>query len=319
MKEFSKQASYPVAVRSEWDVVDSSKLQDYLGCPRYYLYRHVLGLDKDTPNLDLVFGSAWHAALEYLLQHDYSLDSVREAYETRFLPLYREAYTEEDDGLNSPKNAQRAEEALVEYSGRYCDDLKKYEVVCTEAIGEVPVSNDFSITYRMDAILRDFETGAIFPLEHKTSKNLNQLWLTQWDLSIQIGTYDHAMLMNVGVDNVSSVVINGAFFKKVKDDSKVEKHQFERLHCVRNNGVRLVWLNTVLDLLDKISRDYEKLSESKESDSVLRCFPLNPKNCTSYARKCLFHDFCKCFPNPLQKMPTLLSEFVVRFWNPKNE
>lgn len=309
-------ASYPVPIADAWDTHDSSKFQDYLGCPRYYFLRHVLGLDSPMPNLDLVFGSAWHAAMEHLLQKGYDPETISEAYETRFLPIYREVFSEEWDSLNSPKNPLRAREALLAYTGRYLDDLERYEVLYTEVTGEVEVLSNLSLVYKLDALLRNRETEKILALEHKTSKNLNDLWLLQWFLSIQLGTYDHALLWKMGAENTEGLIVNGAFFKRVKDDSKAEKHQFERVAVVRTNEQRLVWFSTVRSIFERLLRDFEGLASAKESDSVLSCFPLNPKNCSSYARKCQYHDFCLFYPNPIQRLGVLTNDFVVRFWNP---
>ncbi len=47
-------------------IVDSSKLQDYMMCPRYYFYRYVLGWVPEEPNHDLIFGEAWHVSIAHL-------------------------------------------------------------------------------------------------------------------------------------------------------------------------------------------------------------------------------------------------------------
>ena len=40
-----------------WSIIDSSKMDDYDRCPRYFFYRHVLGWQLDIPAHDLVFNA----------------------------------------------------------------------------------------------------------------------------------------------------------------------------------------------------------------------------------------------------------------------
>jgi hypothetical protein len=81
-----------------WTRIDSSKLQDYLMCPRYYFYSHILGWKGEEPNHDLVFGQAWHAAMQYLAIHGYSDEDVTEAFD-KFLDVYRPYFSVETDEL----------------------------------------------------------------------------------------------------------------------------------------------------------------------------------------------------------------------------
>ena len=72
-----------------WEIIDSSKLDDYLRCPRLYFYSHILGWRMDAPAHDLYFGECWHMAREYQLIHGY--DKIEEAYDV-FLTHYRKEY-----------------------------------------------------------------------------------------------------------------------------------------------------------------------------------------------------------------------------------
>ena len=76
----------------EWDILDSSKIQSYMRCPRKYFFNHILGwsleeeeqgaLEISSSGLlaapkseirkseHLVFGTAWHHSMEHLLREN---------------------------------------------------------------------------------------------------------------------------------------------------------------------------------------------------------------------------------------------------------
>ncbi|MBU2249242.1 MAG: PD-(D/E)XK nuclease family protein, partial [Gammaproteobacteria bacterium] len=95
--------------------IDSSKLKDFKRCPRYFFYRHVLGWQSQTPNNHLVFGSAWHEAMEYLLLNGYGDNSVIEAFD-KFLAYYRQSFPPETDEMFKAKTPDNAFWTLAQYA-----------------------------------------------------------------------------------------------------------------------------------------------------------------------------------------------------------
>jgi CRISPR/Cas system-associated exonuclease Cas4 (RecB family) len=55
-----------------WQVLDATKLQTYMRCPRKFFFNYVLGWKSEIPSNHLVFGSAWHMAMEVLLDKGYN-------------------------------------------------------------------------------------------------------------------------------------------------------------------------------------------------------------------------------------------------------
>jgi len=80
-----------------------------MDCARQYFFEYVLGWRSTAPNNHLVFGSAWHAAIEHILQKGYG--AVDEAVFI-FMNTYREELPPDTDELYSPKTPSRADEAL---------------------------------------------------------------------------------------------------------------------------------------------------------------------------------------------------------------
>ena len=90
-----------------WKITDPTKLNCFLSCPRMYFFEYILGWRPETPNNHLVFGTAWHAAQEYLLLHDYSVQSVMDAYNV-MVREYRKVLGPETDEMFEPKTMENA-------------------------------------------------------------------------------------------------------------------------------------------------------------------------------------------------------------------
>ena len=84
---------------SSWNIIDSTKLNAFLECPRSYFYEYILGWRSEAPNLHLEFGKAWHLAMEHLILHGYDETSIKDAY-LKFHEHYRSHFPELLDALS---------------------------------------------------------------------------------------------------------------------------------------------------------------------------------------------------------------------------
>ena len=224
-----------------WAIYDSSKVQEFMSCPRKYFYRYILGWEIDSPNIHLVFGEAWHRAMESILQGGGSVESIDKGY-NRFLEYYRRYFSEIEDGGNFPKVPGSIVPALVQYVAQYKHITDK--VLYTEISGTAPISESRSIHFRLDSILRS-DTEGIYSLEHKTGSALRQTWLDQWLLKMQVGTYTHVLYCMYDRKEVYGVKINGAIFRK-KDT------EFVRVPVRKDNNMMNVWLWNVNHYIELI-------------------------------------------------------------------
>jgi hypothetical protein len=304
--------TYPIPHNPAWDVLDTSKLLDYIGCPRRYFYRHMLGWISDKPNNHLVFGEAWHRALEVLLQRGYEAEAVTDAFEV-FMQCYRPEFPEDTDEQFHPKTPAVALQALLEYCTRYNRDAQDFQLLNTEVSGCAPLSQDLSIYFRLDAICRSNSNGKYFVLEHKTAGN-PYMWAERWLLSLQVGTYTHVLYCLFKPEEVFGVVMNGTFFQK----RRTNPIDFLRFECPRTEEQMRVWLFSVLSQANRIQYDLDLLRQCSEDDAILGAFPLNPENCTSYGKLCPYHDYCVAWPNPLRRCHEPQPGFKVEFWDPRN-
>lgn len=290
---------------------DSSKLNDFLTCPRYYFYRHVLGWESEAPNNHLVFGTAWHLAMEHLLLHGYSAESVLAAHDL-FEKEYRMHFSPETDDMFGGKTPLNAFIALGKYTEEYKRDFEEAKPLYTEIAGSVAVDAQRSLYFRQDSIMRREDNHHIFSREHKTGSRL-WMWDDQWPLSIQVGTYSHVLYCLYPHDMVDGVEMNGVFFMKRKKDP-IELHRFL---VQKTKDQMQTWLDTVRFYLWEIEREFDLLCNiCREDDPVLRAFSMNPTNCLKWGRICEYHDYCLAWPNPLRRAHEPPIGFKRDWWDP---
>jgi len=308
-----------------WDIKDSSKLDDYLRCHRYYFYRYILGWTLDMPAHDLHFGESYHKAREHQLRHGY--EDVSGAMEA-FLTCYRKYFDQETDSLYTPKTPTAVLNALIKFADERRDDLILNKVIeldgekMLEISGKVPVDDKRFLHYRMDSIMERIEDGRIFSWDHKTTSEkyiIGRQWTDQFFLSIQNGTYTHCLYCMFPVDQVLGVEFCGSGFAYLQRGSSARPAGYHvtlrRVPAYKTPEQMNAWLWTVNNLLDEIERDMDRLFHSSDGDEVLMAFPMNPTSCTDY-RGCPYHDYCICWPNPLQLSYEPPLGFREDFWDP---
>lgn len=300
----------PLPYSATQHIIDGSKLTRFLECPRSFFYEYLLGWRSETPNNHLVFGQAFHDALEHILLNGLTLTVADEAYE-KFLETYRKTFSPAQDELFAPKTPERARRALQLYVGRWTQDPNEFEVLHTEIAGRISVDDERHLYFRMDSIIKYLNDETIGSLEHKTGSQLSTNWREQWDMCMQAGIYTHVLKSNY--ENVHGVTFNGIFFKKVKDPSK--QFDFARIPVCRTNNQMLTWWQNTLYWLDRLEDEYKLLERSTDSQEVLTAFPLNVTACSKYFG-CRFREFCNSWTNPLQRCAQPPLGFVAEFWDP---
>ena len=297
---------------------DNSKIKCFKQCPRMYFYEHVLGWRSQMPNNHLVFGSAWHEAMEHLLLQGYGEKSILEAYD-KFLTYYRTYLGPETDDLFKGKTPDTAFRALAQYAGYgpYQRDFEKFETLFTEIAGSVAIDEKHSLFFRMDGVLRNQKTGQIRAREHKTGTS-SWLWDEQWLLDGQPSTYSHVLNCLYPSEEIDCVEMNAVFFPNVKKKPDSEKimHRFE---IKRTMQQMQSWMNNTRYYLWELDREYALLEDAKESDEILSAFPIRDTSCLNYFRLCSYHDFCCAWRNPLQYAFEPPIGFKEEFWDPTEQ
>ena len=301
-----------------WNIFDSSKIQTMMECPRKYFYEYILGWRTDSPKHDLEFGTALHLAMEQLMTGGYSSQSQELAY-TAFLKEYRKSYGPECDllpehGVKNPSNVLRM---LGEYCLQYQGDA--FKPLYTEIAGTVPI-NDLGdcLHFRIDSIVKDSDGVAVW--DHKSCSELSRVWMDQWNLSFQVGTYTHVLYCLYPQDEVYGCRINALCFgrkprKDAKSAPKEKPFSFMRLPVRRTPEAMNVWLWLANHWLSAIKEEMQALLASDPEDHVMRAFPLNTTACTKYWG-CQFMPFCSAWANPLAHCADIPVGFKQEWWNP---
>lgn len=293
--------------RDTFDVLDSSKIQTFQDCPRKFFFRHILGWRSTEPNIHLVFGSAWHEAMEHLLLNGYSTKDVQQAY-NRFMDVYNEEYPEEWLAPDHrAKNPGRALEALVNYTEEWKTDHRDFDVLYTEIAGTAPISEEDLIHFKIDTIIENRE--GVWTLEHKTTGRNSQSWRNKWELITQIGTYIHALYCLFPEEKVQGATINGTVIRSKDED-------FLRIPVRKKQKEMEFWLWETRNYIQQIKLNMEWLAECSPSDQIMAAFPRNPQSCTKYSG-CPFVEYCshKCNPLKYQEQPP--QGMKREFWDPR--
>jgi len=317
--------TFPLVEHPTWLIRDSSKLDDYLACPRKYFFAHILGWRLNLPAHDLWFGQCWHVAREHQLIYGY--EDVSGAYDA-FINEYRKEFPPETDPIYTPKDPTGALNALMKFAEERSIDLVENEVVIldgkkmTEISGTVPVSDSQFLYYRMDSIIRRKEDKMIFSWDHKTTsgKYINgRQWGEQFYLSVQNGTYTHCLYCLFPIEQVLGIEFCGTGFEFLKRGSANRPAGYHatlrRIPAYKTPEQMNSWLWNVLDILNDIRHDMDRLYDCSDNDTVMSAFHMNPKSCTDY-RGCPYHDFCLAWQNPLQQYYEPPLGFREEFWDP---
>lgn len=292
-----------------WDVDDSTKIQCYMTCPRMFFYEYVLGWRPSNSGHDLVFGEAWHRAMECILTVGYTEQGV-EAGMVRFMDYYREFYSPDTDDIYYPKSPGMARQMLLDYVRKYASDYIDYELLFTEVAGTVPIKENKVLHFRLDALLKVIRKNKFAVMEHKTTKMTGRMWEDQWLLSIQLGTYSHVLFALFAPEEVDGCIVNGTIFQKTKPG-------FIRLPIRKSMGQMNTWFDTVLYWMEMKDHDFSLLRQASPDDDLLFAFRQNPTNCTKY-RGCPYLEFCVSWPNPLRRCDELPIGFHVERWDPRD-
>lgn len=302
-----------------WSIKDSSKLSDWLDCPRMYFFKHMLGWQVDRPNHDTYFGECWHRAREHQLLHGY--EDVEGAY-LAFINHYRKEFPPETDDLYRPKDPIAVGMALQKFAEERPNDLVDNEALFTEISGTVPVDEKGRVLhYRMDSILKRYD-DKIFSWDHKSAseKSMNyRYWAEDFFLSIQTGTYTHCLYCMYPIEQVIGIEYCGTSFAYLTKNSRVRPAGyhigFKRIPAWKTPDQMNVWLWSVIQYLDDIERETDRLFHCSENDQVMQAFPMNPRSCSKYYG-CPFHYYCISWSNPLRAAEEPPLGFKIEFWDP---
>jgi hypothetical protein len=289
---------------------DNSTLDSMRVCPRRFYYSKIRKWKQDRESVHLVFGSAWHASMDYLWQHpSASLEKVFE----EFTKIWDASDFAETDLFDTfPKTPARAKDMLKAYIDRYRSWLENnIEVVAIEKSFIVPLSESHQNLFYIGKWDKLYKEGRFYHIsDHKTTSSFSTSWLNSWSPNGQVDGYLYAGHMEYG-DLFKSVMIDGALVQKTSID-------FRRVPVERQIDMLDQWKWEVLDLIEQIQY-YEDMLRAIRADNkdgaFLQAFPKCTTSCTSYYGSCPYLDLCKYVPNPeTYKGDDLPNGFIKDTW-----
>lgn len=296
----------PVPYHETFDVLDSSKIQCFMDCPRKFFFRYVLGWQPVAPNIHFVFGGAWHEAMRHLLQNGYNEVEVLKAY-MKFQSYWKKKFPhnwlEEE---HYAKNLENAEKALKQYAKEWKHFDRNEETLYTEVAGNVPIDKETLLFVKLDSIIRT-EDGSIISREHKTTGRKTTAWLEKWPSKIQVGTYTH-FLNVLFPDDANGLEINGAIVRK-------KSNEFLRIPVRLQQDQMSQWLWEVKHWVKQIKWNFEELARCSPEDEVLMAFPRNSESCCKFG--CDHPEMCNLMNNPLRRMEEAPNGYEVDWWDPR--
>lgn len=296
------------------DVIDASKLQRFMDCPRGFFIEHVLGLQKEQRNIHFVAGSAIHEAMEIFMKASgkigYTDQVVSLAYDA-FLKVYREAYPNPlDDDANVPKDPANIAALLNTYAQMWRHD--RFKTLFTEVSFAVPIAPDRIMHGKMDSVYE--ENGLIWSMEHKTTGYKSEAWMNKWSSMPQVGLYTHAL--HSFFENVAGVKINGMILRRPTKQGP--SNEVLRIPITPTKQLMRYWLWELNHWYDQLDWNMRMLEKAREDHDILVAFPRNPMSCCKAWGGCSHPGICNANVNPLhlanQEPPP---GYKREYWDPR--
>lgn len=279
-------------------------INTYQSCPRKWYLRYPCGVLPKKVGKALIFGKAWHNALEIA----YRGGSFEEAHTKLLAELHtsREEYARSDDAESDLRRADVLLRAWWDTLGtRLHTD---YQILHVEEQMEPKVMDRFSMTIRLDAVIRRKEDGLIFIAEHKSTASSIQNMIDSVDRQDQATAYSWGLLsckpeyrMNFG-----GVLLDVAFLSMRNGMPASTGASVQTAVIYRNDAqlgaFELAMYGLFMEVGQKI-RAVQELSQNPIARDVLaaQLFPRNGYACSLFG--CDYEDVCRGRTTPQQDLP----------------
>ena len=270
---------------------DNTRISGYKTCPRFYQLRHQKHWRSSGTAMPLIFGQAWHSAMDAVWQHakQYDQDTLLQVAMLNFYSAWEEngmsadldIETLEKLGARTPMIAM---EMLKNYIELRWNQLQSAELISCEQPFAVPIPGMEDVWYvgRLDKVIS--MNGQTIVLEHKTTTEykidggFRQTYVESWDTDSQVKGYEFGGSLYFNIDQVW--VDAALVHKKVHD-------KFRFIPVCHQQPILLEWLEDARKWITRINEDI--------SDGY---FAKNENSCTGKYGPCTFINICRTQPNP---------------------
>jgi hypothetical protein len=312
---------------------DNTRISSYKSCPRAFYYAHERDWRKEGTATALIFGGAWHNAMDVLweqmgngtlLSDSNVVDLAYEAFVAKWLKEGLPAPDQmgpDEIAYYSPRTPMVAKEMLYGYleARREFFADPTFKLISIEQPFAVPLDPEDTTLWYVGRLDKVFELkGNIHVGEHKTSTAyrvngpFRNDFLDSWSPNSQVDGYLYALRSLYG-KKAKSVWIDAALVHK-------KVHNGFRFIPVDRQYAQLdAWLWSAHCWIDQIEGNKEvlRLNRDREPNRYLDAFPQNTGACGNYGG-CSYRDLCKTLPNPeKEKVPPL--GYKEEHWSPFDE
>lgn len=256
----------------------------FLTCPREARLAEILAPLR--PSLALSTGFAWHLALEifyasWLAGKNY-LECGKAAFDALEPLAGAEGYGEMYELLCR---------MLTAYLREYESDFKHWKILAVEET--LGVTEPMQYTARLDLVIIDTRTNAIWPVEHKSAKALNASIIEGYQLALQIMGQAYLFEKCVDTSGLGGVYsgVNVSITTKhapSKRNPELQTIQFARLPVLPSPEH--------LRAFEKSIVRWTRIRDVFEKEG----YPPDFSKCSGYARgysKCQFYKLCYAKPD----------------------
>lgn len=301
---------------------DNTILSDFKRCMRYGYFKHVKGWQPEGTSPALIFGSAWHAAMDVVWEelaegkNDNELAVARRAMDKFQEEWEAEGGPAQFTPLNlrewSPRIPQTAALMLENYIAKHRAALRHLTLIKAEELFAVPLDDGVHYVGRRDKLVRN-TSGKHIIVEHKTTawgtkSGFKAAWSTSWTGKSQIDGY----LFSAGhkYPNLSlSVWIDAALVHTT------EHKTFDFIPVVRTMAHLDAWLWETRYWVGTIRQHLAALAEADTDAEFMAAFPRNTESCIQFNRRCPYFDTCVQHTNP-EACTRVPLGMEVRHWSP---
>ena len=305
---------------------DNTRLSAYKRCPRFYYYRHVRHWEPTGRRLPLVFGSAWHAAMEVVWAaitppaKPPSKETVIKAAYAAFLQKWLEEGLPPPDQIDyetekefAPRTPAQGLEMIVGYVEHRYKHSMDFELKSVEKAFAVPLDPDQPDLFyvgKMDKIV--VYRGKYLGIEHKTTTAYKKggpfrgIFVDSFSPNSQVDGYLYALHM-LFPDKVGGVWVDAALVHKSEEGFMFIPVERQLQHLDS-------WLSDTLTWVRRVEGDTQQAEEEKASAPYLSAFPKNTNSCWDFMSACPYLGMCKAYSNPKDK--PIPAGFIAKKWDP---
>lgn len=278
-------------------------LSEYQRCPRKWFIRYVLALKPTKTKLPLVFGHAWHAALESWLLNRNNPGSLDAAVQAGLEDLQLKAQ-EIDKPDELPDLRTRIIKGLPLWTAEFTRLYGSWTVNTVEDLRMVPIADNLVFSVRFDGTITDPD-GRVYILEHKTTGWSTDKTVAGVELGDQLTGYYLAYNKtrpNVALPGLSGVLLDVTEFK-----STGIKPSFWFLTRTLEDQT-----NMELSLVGLFNELAQKRASLQDGHPPFVLFPRSSEFCALFG--CEYETICRSRLEQFELPPT--DDFIVETADP---